>query len=250
MRKLTLLFVALAVVLAGCSVDTTVSVRVEDDGSGVVTVRTVLDADAVQAVESGGSPLESAVRLTDLPAAGWSVRSWARRADGGAVLVLRKPFDDGDDVAAIVHEINGASGPVHDVSVRRDPGLLSTHYEVEGAVDLRRLATGVGDDPELLGRLGAQGIDVSALDRALTERLGRSLTVRFDADLPGHRSRTVGKAGRNVPVDASTTKLNTTRIALIVVAVVLLAAAVMALRGGWRRRNRARPPRTARLVES
>ncbi len=61
----------LLVVLAGCRVDTSVTVHVENDGSGRVVARAVLDADAVKAAELGGVKLEESVRLADLTSAGW-----------------------------------------------------------------------------------------------------------------------------------------------------------------------------------
>ena len=76
---------------AACKVDTTVTVTMHDDGSGVVTVTAVLDPDAVKAAESGGGKLEERVRLGDLGAHGWTVQPWARAADGSAQITFTKP---------------------------------------------------------------------------------------------------------------------------------------------------------------
>src|SRR5207253_815375 len=75
---------ALVLAAAGCSVDTTVTVDMRDDGSGNVTVALALDPAAVQATEAGGGKLEDRVRLTDLAGAGWTVSPWSRAADGSA----------------------------------------------------------------------------------------------------------------------------------------------------------------------
>ena len=82
----------LAVLFAGCKVDTTVNVVVKENGSGEVRVRAVLDAAAVAAAESNGGKLDDRVRLGDLTSAGWKVASWARALDGTATLLLVKPF--------------------------------------------------------------------------------------------------------------------------------------------------------------
>ena len=97
---------------AACKVDTTVTVTVHDDGSGVVSVTAALDPDAVKAAESGGGKLEDRVRLGDLAAGGWTVDPWARAADGSAQLTLSKPFDTPEQATAIVKELNGTVGPL------------------------------------------------------------------------------------------------------------------------------------------
>src|SRR5262245_57425695 len=96
---------------AACKVDTTVTVKMHDDGSGVVTVNAALDADAVKAAEAGGGKLEDRVRLADLSKAGWTVQPWARAADGSAQLTLSKPFSSPAQAAAIMKEVSGTAGP-------------------------------------------------------------------------------------------------------------------------------------------
>ena len=84
-----------------CKVDTTVTVKVHDDGSGVVTVAAVLDPDAVQAAEAGGGKLEDRVRLGDLTDGG---------LDGAAVGARRRRLG-----AARAHQAVQLAG-------RRSPG--------------------------------------------------------------------------------------------------------------------------------
>src|ERR687898_3547397 len=91
MRRL-LVVVVVCVLLAGCKVDTTLTIDVHDDGSGSVRVRVALDADAVQNAQAGGGMLEDRVRLGDLQAAGWTVTPWRRARDGSATVSLRKGF--------------------------------------------------------------------------------------------------------------------------------------------------------------
>ena len=54
--------VVCALVPAGCKVDTTVSIEVREDSSGTVSVRVVLDADAVGEADAGGAKLEDRFR--------------------------------------------------------------------------------------------------------------------------------------------------------------------------------------------
>src|SRR2546421_12818213 len=81
MRRL-LVVVAACLLLAGCKIDTTLTIDVHDNGGGSVRIRVALDADAGQNAQAGGGRLEDRVRLGDLQAAGWTV-SPRRPAPGG-----------------------------------------------------------------------------------------------------------------------------------------------------------------------
>src|SRR5882762_6802723 len=115
MKRLVVLVVALAFVAAGCKVDTQVSIDVHDDGSGTVSVRATLDPAAVRATEAGGAKLEGQVRLDDLRAAGWTVSPWTRAGDGSAQITLSKAFGRPEDVTAILAEVSGTAGPIHEL---------------------------------------------------------------------------------------------------------------------------------------
>src|SRR5207237_163955 len=115
--------------------------------------------------------LEQAVRLDDLASAGWDVGTWQRASDGSASIVLTKPFDSIDDVARIVTEASGGSGPLRDFAAHRDRGFLSTDYGVRGRADLQNVTTGVPTDPELLANLSAQSVDPNVIDQQLLAQL-------------------------------------------------------------------------------
>ena len=217
------------------------SIRVHRDGSGVVSVTAVLDAEAVRAVESGGGKLEDRVRLADLSSAGWKVGAWVRAADGSAQIVLRKPFQSPEQVAGIMREISGTTGPLRDVTVVRDRGPFSTHYAVNGSLDLAKLQTGIAADPEVVASLTNQKVDVNAVDQSLLAQIKDSLAVTVDVHLPGGATKVVGTAGKATPIDASTSVLDTTRILLVLGAIALAAAAILVLvRSGRRARPRPR----------
>jgi hypothetical protein len=228
---------------AGCKVDTTVTVDMHDDGSGVVTVDAVLDPGAVQAAEAGGGKLEDRVRLGDLTAGGWTVAPWVRGADGSATLTLSKPFASPDEVAGILDEVSGTVGPLKNVRAVRDRGALSTRYDLTGDIDLTAVQTGIAADPDLVAKLTGQQVDVNALDAALAAQLASSMSLRVVAKLPGGTTTFVGEAGKAVPIDASTSVLDVRRIGLIVVAAILLVLALVVLLGGRRSRQRQRTPR-------
>jgi hypothetical protein len=237
--------VALAVLLAGCKVDATVSVVVRPDGSGVVRVTVAADAEAVKAAESGGVALEHAVRLGDLAHAGWSVGSWVKAGDGSATIVLSHPFDSVDQVAGIVAGLTGKTGPLPSLRATRDAGLFSTDYAVTGRIDTPGARAGIADDAELVAKLGALGVDVNAIDQQLRAQIQSSFTLKVVVKLPDQAAVTfapkVGKDGsaRGIAtVDASSSVRNTKRILFVVAAAGFAMLAILVWRRGRRRRGR------------
>src|SRR5690349_1271896 len=157
--------VALVVLLGACQATATVTVRMHDDGSGIVEVRVVLDAAAVRAAEAGGAKLEDRVRLTDLPGAGWTVTPWRRTRSGGAVLTVSKPFTNPAQVAGIVRELNGAHGPLRGFRASRHASTFSRTWTVDGEVDLRKVDLGEADDQQLVANLTGRRLDVAGIEQ-------------------------------------------------------------------------------------
>ncbi len=228
----------LAVLLSACNVDTTVSVRMREDGSGAVRLDAHLDPAAVAATEVGGGKLESRIRLDDLTSAGWKVRPWERLPDGSARLSLSKPFQRPSQVDDVLAELSGPEGPLRDMRFSRDRSVFSTEFSARGLVDLEAVGTGIQNDPELAAALGAQRIDVAALDQSLLDQIHKALTVRTTVELPGERARTVVAApGSRVELAFSSRVTDTRRVVLTIVAIVLLGAALVVVLLGRRERR-------------
>jgi len=243
MRRLLLVVTACALVLAGCKVDTTVTIDVHDDGGGTVSVRVALDAEAVQNAEAGGGKLEDRVRLGDLEAAGWKVSRWRRTRNGGATLTVHKEFANAGELASVVAEVNGTSGPLRDVKLERDRGLLSTRYKVSGAADLSQLTAGVAADPDLVAQLTAQRVDVTQIEQRLAQQLNDAFHLRVRLVLPGGTKEIDPKPGKKVSLSTSESQVDATRIALFAAAVALAGAGiVLFVRGELRSRRRRRRP--------
>jgi hypothetical protein len=242
-RAVAVALVAFA--LAGCEVSATVDVRVRENGSGVIRLLVDADASAVKAAESGGVPLEQAVRLDDLVNAGWEVGDWVRVEDGSASIELSKPFESVDQVADIVEEASGSDGPLRGVRATREVGFLATKYGLTGDVDLAKVTTGVPTDPELLANLTAQSVDPAVIDLQLLAQVKSSFGLKIVARLPGAKPQTiVAEPGAATPIALTASVRDTKRLAFLVAAIALVLLAIaLWMRGGRPRRRRASRPK-------
>jgi len=235
------LVVACAFAFAACSVDTTVTVRMRENGSGVVRVRVALDSTAVHVAEIGGRKLEDRVRISDLPDAGWRVTPWRRATNGGATLVVSKPFYRPSEVGGLVAELNGASGPLRRFRASRDASMFSTTWKVDGLVDLRTVDLGIANDRALVAKLAAERVDVSTVEQRVTRGLLDGLRVHAVAELPGgQRTAAVATPGKRALLAASADATDTGRLLLLGggVAIGLLAVGILVV--GERRAHRQR----------
>ncbi len=244
-RRLFAGVVALALLCSACAVDATVTVKVREDGSGTVRVDVVADAEAVQNAEVGGGKLEDRVRLSDLPAAGWTVGPWERGEDGSASITLSKPFTSVDEVPGILRELNGSDGPLRDVAFSRERSFFATEFRADAQVDLGAIGTGILADTELGARLRAQGVDPAAVDQQLLGQLRDALSVRLVVDLPGPGKTTVEpEPGQRAALSSSATIKDTRRLVLVVAAGLALVAAMVVV--VWPRRRARHPSRRPR----
>jgi hypothetical protein len=244
MRRLLVVVVA-CVLLAGCKVDTTLTIDVHEDGSGSVRVRVALDAEAVQNAQAGGGMLEDRVRLGDLQAAGWTVTPWRRAPDGSATVSLRKNFGNAGDLAGVVAELSGKNGPLPRVALERNRGFLSTEYKITGDADLSRLTAGIADDPEVLAQLTDQRVDLAQIDQRLAQQINDAFRLRIRFVFPGGDVTEVQpEPGEKVSLATSTSQFDTTRALLLGGGVVLGAlGVVLFVHGELRRRRQRRPGR-------
>jgi hypothetical protein len=228
--------------LAGCKVDTAVTVDVHDDGSGTVRVRVVLDKDAVDQAQAGGGRLEDRIRLGDLKAGGWRVGAWNRAPDGSARITVSKSFASASELGGLFAELDGRDGPVHGIHLKRTRKLgLFTEYELRGTADLSQLRTGVTSDAQLVARLTAQKVDLGRIDQQLTQELRDAFHLRITVNLPGGTTRTFRpQPGKKLSLVASSRPLDTSRAVLFLVAIVLVLVALVLLvrRGGRGGANR------------
>ena len=177
MRRLLAVLVA-ALALTACKVDTSVDVTVQADGTGVITLTAVADADVL--AQAPG--LAEDLRFDDAIAAGWVLTPPAATEAGGLEVVLTHSFVTVEEATALLQSINGASGPLHDVALTRvvTPDDITTSLagtlRVEGGIDAFA-------DPDVLAAIGGSPYadNIAATGLRPTD----VVTFTFSADLPG-----------------------------------------------------------------
>jgi hypothetical protein len=230
MTSVRLAAVALVVALlaAGCKVDTSTAITLHDDGSGTVTVRVRFDTEAVRLVESGGGKLEDRIVLSDLRDDGWKLGAWKRGADGGAIITMTHGFDDPDGLAPLLAQLTGRDGVLHDVRVTHTRNLVQQRDGVSMVADLRKLRSGVRDDEELASRLRAAGVNVDQVDFVLNTQLRKAFTMRVTLTVPREDARTFAlNAGESQTVNLSSTKFEVNRFATLLIGVMLVFLALL-----------------------
>lgn len=253
-----LLAVAAAVVLlSSCRVDTTVSLDVKPNGSGKVTAVVVADPGIVAKAPN----LAADVRVDDLRAAGWKVDGPSSTDDGGLVIRLERSFRTPAEATAVLSQINGASGPLHQVALARTGSNTNSTFALTGRLEVIGGLRAFADDATI-ALLGGAPYAEEVKDLGLD--LGDAVGVSFDASLPGKVESSTGLPvdGRltwKVAMDGSATDLATTSTNVDIVSSVAGVGRVVLLflLGAWIigtlvlltmvRNARARRPRTPRF---
>jgi hypothetical protein len=238
-RALLCLLVAVAgALLAGCRAEARLTIDVHDDGSGVVTLRIVLDADAVDRL--GG--IEDQLAVGDIQAAGWEVRGGRDVPTGGFILEASKPFANPAALSAVIVELSGADGPFRDFRLARDSGRFQDGWTFSGIADVVEPYAGL-DEPGFEDVLRGMGVDVAGLRQQLGTSISDGLQLEIRVAIPGTErgnfTRTLdGGAVWEVPSDetqqlvAESTSLDQPRIVRAGIAALLGVAALgLALRG-------------------
>ena len=111
--------------LTACRVDAAVEIRVDDVGTGLVSVLVVADADALARVPE----LASGLRLDDARDAGWTVEGPTPRGDGGVEVGAWKRFESASQLPAVLDELAGAGVIFTDVRLEQSRSFARTDYD-------------------------------------------------------------------------------------------------------------------------
>ena len=125
---------ALAILLSatGCQLRGVVDIGLKSDGSGTVTVRVGLDAQAVERV----GDLKT-IRTADIAAGGWTLEPINTQpdADGWVWIVAAKPFSDRASLNAVLGELSNDQKLFSDFKVEVLDGFAETTYTLTGTID-------------------------------------------------------------------------------------------------------------------
>lgn len=253
-----------AALLTGCRLDVLVSVDMQPDGTGEVTVTATADAELLAQVPGVLDDL----RLDDAVAQGWTVGDPELADDGGATLTLTHPFHTDVELANVLNSIGPPFSGTWQAA--RTPGTGDTEGQMSNAVvGNLRLTDGFESfaDSDLIAAVGGNlpfGDQIEA--SGLTPDEAMSVALRID--LPGELVQSSGtevSAGTfewRPALDGSTTSVEAVTvqrpadagatwagpvatialialIAWVALSVVFIGVVVMARRSKRRRRNRA-----------
>lgn len=205
-----LLIITLSVVLlTACRVDTNIDVAMVENGSGVITITAVADAELVARAPG----LADDLRLDDVVAAGWVVEGPAATADGGLSLVLKHAFDTPEEATALLASVNGPDGPLLDVTLARKVFEREVELSMTGFAGATAGLASFAD-PDLLASVGATPWAAELAESGVPPADALALTV--SADLEGEMTSTAGTPGDDgrirwtVPFDETLVDLSTT----------------------------------------
>jgi hypothetical protein len=249
-RPLLSLLLPLALATSACRIDTAVTVAVDEDGSGRVTVAVDLDAEATRRLPdldedgtSGVADLAALVRTDDLAAAGWTVDEPVEDDDGGVALAISRPFGTPDEADRILAELTGPDGALRHLDVSRTASFGRTELGFSGTADLSGGLEAFGDD-ELAAVLDGEplGEDAAAIEEGAGVPLSEAVTVEITADLAGESTVWAPRLGdAPLAMDAQTTEPDVPVLVLAAVAVAAMVAlaAVLVVRAVRSRRGAA-----------
>lgn len=189
------------VALSSCRVDQSVSLTVNPNGTGDVTVVVTADKDVVAKAPS----LAQDIRTDDLKKAGWDVTGPTKTKTGGLTITLTHSFNTPKEATEILKQVSEERGPLHDMVIARSGKDTNSTWTLSGRLEVTGGLNSFIDDAglELLGVSPyAAEVSEAGLD------LGDAVGITFTATLPGDVNATTGvqKDGAitwRIPMDGS-----------------------------------------------
>ncbi|MEO6652085.1 MAG: hypothetical protein ABIP17_05445 [Ilumatobacteraceae bacterium] len=172
-----LLFVVVSLLaLSACRLDVTVDVHMDPDGTGIVTVAAVADADLVAQVPD----LVEDLRLEDAVANGWTVDGPTEAPDGALSISLQHHFSSAEELANV---LNSIGPPLVDMQAARTVGADGqTTNAVTGRMQLNGGFEAFAD-AALLDAVG--GLPFADEFAATGSTPAESMSFTFRVSLPG-----------------------------------------------------------------
>lgn len=198
---------AAIIVLSSCRVDSDITLAVQPNGTGEISVVITADKDIVAKAPG----LKADVRTDDLVAAGWKVLGPTDTKDGGLTITLTHEFLGPAEATTLLGQLNGTRGPLHEMVITRTGKDTNSTYTVAGRLEVNGGLDAFADDATLNllgGAPYAADVQAAGLD------LGDAVGITFTAILPGKVNSTTGQTADGViswrvPMDGTPTSLAT-----------------------------------------
>lgn len=242
------------VVLSACRVEVTTNLSVEPNGSGTISVTVTADKDVV----AKAPELTTDLRFDDAVSAGWKVDGPTPTEDGGYQLVLSHSFPTPEVANALLAQLNGSKGPLHDMVLARSGKDTNSTWTLNGRLEVNGGLEAFVDE-STLSLLGAAPY-ADAVKRS-NKDLGDAVGLTFTASIPGTVKQTTaaregGELTWRIPMDGTSTELSTTTENLdvistvsrvmkpvLLVLMVIVLVTMLLLLSAISRAQRRRPPR-------
>ena len=185
MKNFLLLFTFLFLI-AACKVESSVSVNVEDDGTGSVEVSVGLDNEASRLI----GDLEKQLRTEDLVSSGWKVSlSEGQEEKTKIVVSASKNFTNVDSLVSVLEEIAGPT-VFSEISLVSEKSFAKKLWIIEGKINLSD-GLALFSDPALDEVLGGKFFGRSLEDLSFLSGCDAicdpadSFLMNFSVSLPG-----------------------------------------------------------------
>jgi hypothetical protein len=216
-----------ALLLTSCRVDQSVSLTVNPNGSGEVTVVITADKDIVAKAPN----LAADLRTDDLVEAGWEVSKPVKTKTGGLTVTLVRPFRNPAEANIALSQVNGPKGPLHKMVVTRTGKDTNSQWSLAGRLEVTGGLEAFIDDAGL-GLVGAAPYLANVQEAGLD--LGDAVGITFTVALPGDIDQSTGVKGDGgvswaVPMDGSKVDIATTSTNVDVVSSISRVSKVLLL---------------------
>lgn len=201
------LAVAIAVVLTSCRLDVIVTVDLEPDGTGTVTLAATADAELVEMVPDVIDDL----RLDDAIENGWQTDGPMLEEDGTATLTMTHPVSSPEELANVLNSIGPPLARVAAARTSDDTGQVTN--AINGELVLPDGFESFADD-DLLARVGGLpfGEEIDASGATPSDAFGFTLRIDLPGELVSAETGTEledGTIERVAPTDGSVLNIYT-----------------------------------------
>ena len=173
------------IVLSACRVDTVVTLDVNENGSGTLSIVTTADADVVAQTPD----LVGDLNFDDVKAAGWIVAEPTTTSEGGLQLSMTHNFSNPADATLLMSQISGEFGPFKEMHLLRTGKDTDSTWTLTGTLEVNGGLDAFAD-PALLKTIGASPYSATLANSDLD--IGEAVGIEFRALLPGSIESTTG----------------------------------------------------------